>query len=89
VHDELVQAMGLTGEPAEVLVQRWPRALPQYVVGHRDRVSQVDAAVSRVPGLFVTGAAYRGAGIAACVEQAERTAQDVLSRLALPQEVSS
>lgn len=89
VHDELVQAMGLTGEPADALVQRWPRALPQYVVGHRDRVAHVDTALARVPGLFVTGAAYRGAGIAACVDQAERTVQSVLSRLALPQEVPS
>lgn len=85
VHDELDRAMGLSAGPTDALVQRWPRALPQYTVGHRDRVARVDAAVAEVPGLFVTGAAYRGAGIAACVDQAERTAASVLSRLALPQ----
>lgn len=84
VHDELVEAMGLSAAPLHAHVQRWPRALPQYAVGHRTRLAQVDRALAEVPGLFVTGAAYRGAGIAGCVDQAEKTAASVLAQLASP-----
>lgn len=80
VHDELVEAMGLAGRPGAALVQRWPRAIPQYTVGHADRVSRIDTALADVPGVYVTGAAYRGAGVASCVSDAQRTAASVLAR---------
>jgi oxygen-dependent protoporphyrinogen oxidase len=63
------------------LVSRWPRGFPQYDVGHRARVDAVEAALAAdAPGVFVAGAAYRGLGIAACVEQARRAADLARSR---------
>jgi oxygen-dependent protoporphyrinogen oxidase len=90
VHAELDEAVGLGAAPSRVLVQRWPRALPQYVVGHQQLLTQLQHALDEAPGLHLTGAAYRGAGIAACVEQAETTARLVLDELgaAVPEEVT-
>jgi oxygen-dependent protoporphyrinogen oxidase len=82
VHGELVRSMGMSALPKEAHVQRWPRAMPQYTVGHQDRLDELDAALGRLPGLHVTGAAFRGVGLASCVSQAERTAQDLLAGLA-------
>jgi len=80
---ELAEAMGLSAEPLQTHVQRWPGALPQYTVGHQDRLNRLDAALAKVPGLHVTGAAYRGAGVAACIAQAEETATRALAGLAV------
>jgi protoporphyrinogen/coproporphyrinogen III oxidase len=74
VRDGLARMLDLTAEPVDRLVQRWPAAMPQYVVGHADRLARLDAALEGVPGLVVTGAAYRGIGLAGCVAQARATA---------------
>lgn len=80
VRGDLARAMGLTTMPTESLVQRWPRGIPQYVVGHADRLDRIDALVPE--GLHLTGAAYRGSGLAACVASARHTAATVAGRLA-------
>lgn len=71
VHAELRLAMGVTGEPVFVKVVRWPRAIPQYVLGHLERVARIDAAAARHPGLFLTGNALRGIALGDCAEQGE------------------
>lgn len=81
VHEELATAMGLATVPQRAHVQRWPGALPQYTVGHQDRLDRIDAGLRTMPGLFVTGAAYRGVGLAGCVTQAERTAAAVVATI--------
>jgi oxygen-dependent protoporphyrinogen oxidase len=70
-------ALGLTGPPAGSRVVRWPRAMPQYRVGHLDRVADIERALEGTPGLFVTGAALRGVGIADCIHQANQLAERV------------
>jgi oxygen-dependent protoporphyrinogen oxidase len=57
------------GPPKEARVVRHAQALPQYLVGHRDRVAAIEAAEFRHPGLYVTGNAYRGASLADCVRE--------------------
>ena len=64
-------------------MQRWGGALPQYAVGHLDRVRNIRASVAAVPGLAVCGAAYDGLGVPACVASAELAATQVLEALAL------
>lgn len=81
VHEELVEAMGLTAPPVAHHVQRWPQALPQYLVGHQARLDTVEAALRGLPGVHLTGAAYRGVGLASCVADAERTARHVVQGL--------
>ena len=82
VHQELVEAMGLTSGPIHQSIQRWPNGMPQYVVGHQNRLDAMKAALSHLPGLYLTGAAFRGVGLASCVADAERTAKEVTALLA-------
>ncbi|MBP3960748.1 protoporphyrinogen oxidase [Gemmata sp. G18] len=81
VHDEIRRAMGVTGEPVFQRIVRWPNAIPQYVIGHLDRVARIDALAAKHAGLFLTGNAYRGVAMADCVEQAEATAVRVALHL--------
>lgn len=75
---ELATLTGVRGDPVAVRVSRWGGALPQYAVGHLDRVARVRAAVAEIPGLAVCGAAYDGVGIPACVASARSAATSVL-----------
>jgi oxygen-dependent protoporphyrinogen oxidase len=79
---DLEAATGLTATPVDAVVQRWGGGLPQYAVGHVDRVARIRAAVAEVPGLAVCGAAYDGVGIAACIASAHRAAAEAVPRLA-------
>lgn len=71
---DLHDATGLTATPVDTHVQRWGGGLPQYAVGHLDRVARIRAAVDAVPGLAVCGAAYDGVGIPAVIGSAHRAA---------------
>jgi protoporphyrinogen/coproporphyrinogen III oxidase len=79
---ELAAATGVRGGPAATRVTRWGGALPQYTVGHLDRVAAIRAAVAAQPGLAVCGAAYDGVGIPACVATARAAVGQVLAFLA-------
>ena len=80
---ELGQAVGVAGKPVDARVSRWGGALPQYAVGHVERVARVRAAVEANPGLAVCGAVYDGVGVAACVASARRAVDHVLPSLGL------
>ena len=67
---DLGDAIGIAAMPVDTHVQRWMRALPQYAVGHLDRVAAVRAALPE--GIAVAGAAYDGVGIPACIASARR-----------------
>jgi oxygen-dependent protoporphyrinogen oxidase len=82
VHAELQLAMGVRGEPVFRRIIRWPRAIPQYVLGHLDRLRRIESLLTGHPGLFLTGNAYRGVAMADCVEQGERVAAQVVAFLA-------
>jgi protoporphyrinogen/coproporphyrinogen III oxidase len=77
---ELTRHLGTDVAPNVVRVSRWPHAFPQYRPGHMRWLEAVAAATP--PGVFLTGAAYRGIGVAACIADAERTAVDVAAYLA-------
>jgi protoporphyrinogen/coproporphyrinogen III oxidase len=79
---ELAEATGVRGGPASSRVTRWGGALPQYTVGHLDRVAAIRAAVAAQPGLAVCGAAYDGVGVPACVATARTAVRQVLAFLA-------
>jgi oxygen-dependent protoporphyrinogen oxidase len=78
---DLALIAGLSGAPIDALVTRWGGALPQYGVGHLDRVAKIKAAVSAVDRLAVCGAAYDGVGIPACVGSGQAAATRVLGGL--------
>jgi oxygen-dependent protoporphyrinogen oxidase len=74
---ELTTYAGFRGVPVESRVSRWGGGLPQYAVGHRARVTRIQAAVAAVPGLAVCGATYDGVGLPACVRTAQAAADQV------------
>ncbi|WHZ30192.1 MAG: Protoporphyrinogen IX oxidase, aerobic, HemY [Nitrospira sp.] len=67
VREELAAVCGIRVEPRYAEVNRWWKAMPQYTLGHLDRLAQLETAVSRYPGLVLTGAGYRGVGIPDCI----------------------
>lgn len=75
---DLAAATGLRARPVDAVVQRWGGGLPQYWVGHAERIDRVRAAVAGVPGLAVCGASYDGVGIPATIASAHRAAADLL-----------
>ena len=79
---DLAAATGVRGAPAAARVTRWGGALPQYTVGHLDRVAAIRASVAAQPGLAICGAAYDGVGIPACVATARAAVAQVLAFLA-------
>ena len=70
--------MGVAGEPAEAIVVRYPGAFPQYRVHHLLRTAGVEAALARLGGLAVAGAAYHGVGIPACIASGRAAAHALL-----------
>lgn len=67
VRGELALALGIQAAPSFVEIVRWPRALPQYNVGHEARLFRIDELLAAFPGLHLHGQSYRGVGLNDCV----------------------
>ena len=72
VRQELRSILRLSAEPRFVRVYRWPSSMPQYVLGHEERVAAMRARLASHPGLFLAGNAYSGVGLSDCI----RTGRD-------------
>ncbi|PVZ14242.1 protoporphyrinogen oxidase [Actinomycetospora cinnamomea] len=81
--DDLAALTGIDAVPVETAVVRWPGGLPQYGVGHLDRVAAVEAGVAALPGLAVAGAAWHGVGVPACLATGDAAAARVAAHLAV------
>jgi oxygen-dependent protoporphyrinogen oxidase len=79
--DEL-RLLGVKADPHRLWIHRWPRGMPQYVLGHPERLERIDEAVARHPGLALAGAAYRGVGIPDCIHSGEEAARSLAAALA-------
>ena len=82
VRHELRPLVGITAEPVDAVVTRWGGGLPQYDVGHVERIARVRAAVGQVPGLAACGAAFDGVGVPACIAGARAAVARVVHDLA-------
>lgn len=76
---QLAVVLPLPSQAEASQVVRWPRAMPQYEVGHLDRLVEIDRSLP--PGVFLAGQAYRGAGIPDCVRAGGEVAERVRSHL--------
>jgi oxygen-dependent protoporphyrinogen oxidase len=76
---ELHAAMGIDVAPVFSGVFRHPAGIPQYTVGHAERLERIDAALAGLPGLHVAGNSYRGVAINSCVADAGPLADRVLA----------
>ncbi|RIK36091.1 MAG: protoporphyrinogen oxidase [Chloroflexi bacterium] len=75
---EVESTLGVTALPNRMWIHRWPNAMPQYLLGHPERLAQIEQRLAQTPGLFLAGAAYRGVGIPDCIESGERAAAAAL-----------
>ncbi len=74
VKDELSSIMGINTPPEKSWIYRWPQGMPQYVIGHLDRLEAIDAITKEQKGLYLAGAGYRGIGIPDCINQGRQAA---------------
>ncbi len=81
VRDELRDVLGITAEPLLCRIFRWPQAMPQYILGHLDRVAAIERRLAKHPGLYVAGNAYRGIGLPDCIASGEAAAAAALKYL--------
>ncbi len=76
VREELREVIHIEADPVITQICRWPAGMPQYTVGHLDRVRHIEGLLTGHPGLFLAGAAYRGVGIPDCITSGERVARE-------------
>ncbi|ACU97405.1 protoporphyrinogen oxidase [Saccharomonospora viridis DSM 43017] len=80
VRRDLAELTGITASPVDTYVMRWGGGLPQYSVGHLDRVARIERAVAGLDGLAVAGAALHGVGLPACVATGDAAARRVVGQ---------
>jgi len=81
VKAELKAMMGIDAEPVIFKIFRWRKAMPQYTIGHTERVADIKTLTEKHPGLYLTGSAYHGIGISDTTREAEATAKRVVGTL--------
>lgn len=79
--DELRAVLGISAKPVFQRIFRWPSAMPQYTLGHPERVTALAATENRWPGVALAGIAYRGVGIPDCIRSGEEAAEHVAHHL--------
>ena len=75
--EELASLIGATGSPPFCSVTRWPRAIPQYTLGHLERIRRAQAAEAALPGLFLCGSYRDGVSVGDCIKSAHACADAV------------
>ncbi|MCB0036271.1 MAG: protoporphyrinogen oxidase [Anaerolineales bacterium] len=78
---EIRETLGITAAPQLRHIFRWPNGLPQYNLGHLERLQRIDEELGQLSGLYVAGAAYNGVGIPDCIKSGEAAAEKVLAIL--------
>lgn len=81
VLNELKDIIGLTAEPVMSKIYRWIKGMPQYTVGHLERVAKIEERAAANPGLYVVGGSYRGVGVGDCINVGTQAAEKALAYL--------
>ncbi|HMD30940.1 MAG TPA: protoporphyrinogen oxidase, partial [Candidatus Acidoferrales bacterium] len=84
VESELRRILGIFFSPKIRFAQRWPQAIPQYNLGHAELIRRVRAALVQTPGVFLAGNYLDGPSVGACVETANRVAEQAAAFLSAP-----
>jgi protoporphyrinogen/coproporphyrinogen III oxidase len=72
---QLSRVLGPLPEASETVVRRWPQSLPQYAVGHLERMAELESLLGTMPGLHLVGSAYHGVGLPDLIRQGRATAR--------------
>ncbi len=79
IEQDLRELLGINQKPIFTEVAKWERSMPQYEVGHLDRVTAIENEVKKLPGLALAGNSYRGAGIPDCIRSGEAAAESLFT----------
>lgn len=80
VLEDLKRTMGVSRPPRETWILRHKHGIPQYVVGHPERLRRIEERRRARPGLYLAGNSYRGISVNHCVEQSLPLAREILHR---------
>ncbi|MHB9095431.1 MAG: protoporphyrinogen oxidase [Eubacteriales bacterium] len=78
---ELRDIIGLTARPVMHKIYRWIKGMPQYTVGHLERVANIEARVQANPGIYVVGGSYKGVGVGDCINVGFQAAGSALTHV--------
>ncbi|HJN01560.1 MAG TPA: protoporphyrinogen oxidase [Nitrospinota bacterium] len=81
VKTELKDIVNIKAKPIFIKIYRWEKAMPQYVVGHIDRIKKIEELSAKHPGLYLTGSAYNGIGISDCITTSHKVAEEAVKFL--------
>ena len=87
--DEVSTRLGVTAPASLTRVRRWPRGMPQYLLGHPERVARIETACSTHAGLYLAGNTFHGVGLPDCIASGERAADAAAAYLCASGLVSS
>jgi oxygen-dependent protoporphyrinogen oxidase len=79
--EEVRLTLGITAEPVLERVYIWERAMPQYNLGHPERLERIEARLKGLPALRLAGNGYGGIGIPDCIHSGEEAAEGILAAL--------
>lgn len=74
---ELKPLLDIKGQPEFIKIFRWERAIPQYELGHEEKLSLMEQILSKFPGVYLTGNAYRGVSVNDCIENSMKLAERI------------
>lgn len=82
VLDDLSKIMNINMEPELAVISRWKHAMPQYMVGHKERIERAtNGLLTELPGVFMAGSSFNGLGVPDCIDQGEEAVEKVLNYL--------
>lgn len=83
-HKEVSSLLGIKSQPLFAMIRRYPKSMPQYMVGHLEHIAGINEKAGKYRGLALAGNAYSGVGIPDCVHSGESAAEYVLQSLIQP-----
>jgi oxygen-dependent protoporphyrinogen oxidase len=84
--EELQITLGITAEPLLTRIYQWEKAMPQYNLGHPERLMRINKALEELPGLGVAGNGYHGIGIPDCIHSGETAVEQIVAALKMATE---
>jgi oxygen-dependent protoporphyrinogen oxidase len=87
--EELELTLGITAEPLLRRIFQWEKAMPQYNLGHPERLSRINNLLEDIPSLTLAGNGYQGIGIPDCIHSGESAVEKILTsfRVSIESEV--
>jgi oxygen-dependent protoporphyrinogen oxidase len=78
---ELKTIMGIDAKPVHVWIFHWDKGMPQYTMGHLDRVKEIEERIAAHPGLLACGGSYAGVGVPDCINSGTKAAKSAIDLL--------